>query len=350
MALTNCKECKKEVSTEAKTCPYCGIDYPGVSNIEVIDNKNRRVGVIVLALLVFLSIYIFTRHERADSQYTEVAGISENKKADVAKVVRDANAVQSSSEQPKIIETPAKEASIPLEQSLVKTMPRPLVIQERPKQKEPALDKSNNIASADTPQIMVMRMLEYALNDGGLSHESEIQQTKLQIESLPRPAKGNKKAARTINAKGLVSLKEGDFSNAVKMFEEANKLDKSDIEVINNLGFSYLKQGNLDPAQQAITMALTMSPDRATAWENLGEVFGLKGDVSRAVACFSNAYRFSKDRLKLHQYMKKINEQEDVKNIKQARAKTINWAEKSYLNNSKNTESKVSGLSDGFKK
>jgi len=350
MALTNCKECKKEVSTEAKTCPYCGIDYPGVSNPEVIDNKNRRVGVVVMALLVFLSIYIFTRHERVDSQYTEVAGISENKKADVAKVVRSDNAVQSSLEQPKIIEAPAKEASTPLEQSLVKTMPRPLVIQERPKQKEPALDKSNNISSTDTPQIMVMRMLEYALNDGGLSHESEILQTKLQIESLPRPAKGNKKAARTINAKGLVSLKEGDFSNAVKMFEEANKLDKSDIEVVNNLGFSYLKNGNLDPARHAITMALTMSPDRATAWENLGEVFGLKGDVSRAVACFSNAYRFSKDGLKLHQYMKKINEQEDVKNIKQARAKAINWAEKSYLNNSKNTESKVSGFSGGFKK
>ena len=315
MALTNCKECKKEVSTEAKTCPYCGIDYPGVSNIEVIDNKNRRVGVIVLALLVFLSIYIFTRHERADSQYTEVAGISENKTADVAKVVRDANAVQPSLEQPKIIEAPAKEASTPL-------------------------DKSNNIALADTPQIMVMRMLEYALNDGGLSHESEIQQTKLQIESLPRPAKGNKKAARTINAKGLVSLKEGDFSNAVKMFEEANKLDKSDIEIVNNLGFSYLKQGKLDSAQQTIIIALTMSPDRATAWENLGEVFGVKGDVSKAVACFANSYRFSKDRLKMHQYMKKLNEKEVVNNLKQARAEAINWAENSYLNISKNTASK----------
>ena len=120
------------------------------------------------------------------------------------------------------------------------------------------------------------------------------------------------------------------------MFEEANKLDKSDIEIINNLGFSYLKQGNFVSAQQTITIALTMSPDRAAAWENLGEVFGVKGDISKAVACFSNAYRFSKDRLKLHQYMKKINEQEEVKNLKQARAKAINWAEKSYLNISKN--------------
>jgi hypothetical protein len=66
MALTTCKECNKEVSTEAKTCPYCGIDNPGFSDPGVIDNNNRRVGVVVLALLIFLCIYIFTRHERAD--------------------------------------------------------------------------------------------------------------------------------------------------------------------------------------------------------------------------------------------------------------------------------------------
>jgi tetratricopeptide (TPR) repeat protein len=336
MALTNCKECKKEVSAEAKTCPYCGVDNPGV-----IDNKNRRVGVVVLALLIFLCIYIFTRHEKLDYQYKE---------ANVAKVVQDANTTQPSSEQSKLIEAPAKQATTPSQQPSVQTTLRPLVNQEKPKQEDLEPDKTKNISSADIPQMMVTRMLEYALNDGGLSHESEIRQTKLQIESLPKPAKGNKKAARAINAKGLASLKESDFKNAVKMFEEANKLAKSDIEIVNNLGFSYLKQGNLDSAQQAITMALTMSPDRATAWENLGEVFGVKGDVIKAVACFSNAYRFSKDRLKMHQYMKKLNEQEDVKHLKQARAKAVNWAEKSYLNSSKNTESKESGLSDGFKK
>ena len=53
MALTTCKECKKEVSIQAKTCPYCGIDNPGM-----IDTINRRVGVVVLALLVFC-VYIF---------------------------------------------------------------------------------------------------------------------------------------------------------------------------------------------------------------------------------------------------------------------------------------------------
>jgi hypothetical protein len=28
MAMANCKECKKEVSTEAKTCPHCGVAAP----------------------------------------------------------------------------------------------------------------------------------------------------------------------------------------------------------------------------------------------------------------------------------------------------------------------------------
>jgi|SaaInlStandDraft_5_1057022.scaffolds.fasta_scaffold105143_2 predicted amidophosphoribosyltransferase len=28
MALVNCRECEKEVSDQAETCPHCGIDSP----------------------------------------------------------------------------------------------------------------------------------------------------------------------------------------------------------------------------------------------------------------------------------------------------------------------------------
>ncbi|RUS01689.1 hypothetical protein [Pectobacterium polaris] len=31
MALTKCKECKKEVSTTAKVCPHCGVKNPGTT-------------------------------------------------------------------------------------------------------------------------------------------------------------------------------------------------------------------------------------------------------------------------------------------------------------------------------
>jgi hypothetical protein len=82
----------------------------------------------------------------------------------------------------------------------------------------PKISTQQTILSADIPEMMVMRLLEYALDDGGLIHESEIQQAKLQIESLPRPAKGNKNEAKMFNAKGLASSKVYDFNNAVKMF------------------------------------------------------------------------------------------------------------------------------------
>ena len=289
--LIKCKKCGYKSSGKTTCCPSCGFNKGEIDN-------NRRAAIIALVLFIFLCTYLFTRHD---------------------------------SEQPKPMEAPAVQAN-------VRPAVTPQVNQEQPKQEvlyqelkqELEQDKTQNTSLADTQQMMVMRMLEYALDDGGLSHESEIQETKLQIESLPKPAKGNKKAARVFNADGLASSKNYDFNNAVKMFEEANKLDKSDIEIASNLGFSYLKQGDLDLAQHAIIIALSMSPDRASAWADLGAVFGLKGDVSKAVACFSNTYRFSKDRLKTHQFMKKLNETEDVATIKQARTEAINWAEKSY--------------------
>ncbi len=45
MALTKCKECKKEVSTTAKTCPHCGVKNPGMTT------KQTLGGCLVLILL-----------------------------------------------------------------------------------------------------------------------------------------------------------------------------------------------------------------------------------------------------------------------------------------------------------
>ncbi len=337
MALNNCKECKKEVSTDAKTCPYCGINNPGV-----IDS-NRRVGMFVLVVMICLGIFVVIRDERVGYHQPEKAQISENKVSAVAKVKQVANSGQSSSGQSLLMETVAEEASKTPEQSVLQTLPKSPVIHELSEQAALGLqDKSGNISSVNTSQTMVMHMLEYALNAEGLSHESVLQETMLQIENLSKPEQGNKKVARAINLKGLAALKEGDFNKAVELFEKANRLDESDVEIINNLGFSYLKQGDFNAAQQAIISALTLSPGRTTAWENLGEVFGKKGEVNKAVACFSNAYRFSKDRLTLHQYMKTRNEKEDDKRLKQAREKAVNWAEKIYLNSSENIRQKKS--------
>ncbi len=49
MALTTCKECGKEVSDSAKTCPHCGIKSPGASS------KDMLIGIGALVVLVFLA-------------------------------------------------------------------------------------------------------------------------------------------------------------------------------------------------------------------------------------------------------------------------------------------------------
>ena len=47
MALSNCKECKKEVSTKADRCPHCGVKNPTTKSSDVV------IGVLALVVIVF---------------------------------------------------------------------------------------------------------------------------------------------------------------------------------------------------------------------------------------------------------------------------------------------------------
>lgn len=47
MAMTKCKECKKDVSSKAKACPHCGVKDPAVGA------KEKLMGVLFLVAIVF---------------------------------------------------------------------------------------------------------------------------------------------------------------------------------------------------------------------------------------------------------------------------------------------------------
>lgn len=51
MALAKCKECEKEVSTSAKTCPHCGVKYPGVTDV---STTSIFVGTFAIGIILFL--------------------------------------------------------------------------------------------------------------------------------------------------------------------------------------------------------------------------------------------------------------------------------------------------------
>ncbi len=164
------------------------------------------------------------------------------------------------------------------------------------------------------------------MDNGGINHESEIQQIVTQITSAPKNKSGNKKLARSLNDKGHAFLKNEDIENAIEMFEKAHIADSYDIEIVNNLGFANMKTGNLDHAEKYLIETLVLSPTRATAWSNLGDVYALKDEENKAIGCYANMYRFSKNRTNTDKFMKQMNFDEDVESLKALRGKAIRLA------------------------
>lgn len=57
MAITKCKECKKEVSDKAKLCPHCGVKNPGFGA------KQAITSFITLGILVYAGWYFIADHD-----------------------------------------------------------------------------------------------------------------------------------------------------------------------------------------------------------------------------------------------------------------------------------------------
>lgn len=62
MALKPCKECSKEVSTKAKTCPHCGVKNPCVTT------KDILIGMIGIVVIVLVAISFLSSDSDEDSQ------------------------------------------------------------------------------------------------------------------------------------------------------------------------------------------------------------------------------------------------------------------------------------------
>lgn len=67
MALKKCKECGKEVSTSAKTCPHCGVSNP-TKKVGLINIISSLVGIIVFIYL--LSLFSSPADESTKSEPT----------------------------------------------------------------------------------------------------------------------------------------------------------------------------------------------------------------------------------------------------------------------------------------
>ncbi|MDA1380576.1 hypothetical protein PCI56_13395 [Plesiomonas shigelloides subsp. oncorhynchi] len=69
MAMTKCRECGKDVSTEAKVCPHCGVEKPRHRFCCPCTSKEKGSGVGVVGglFILFFSWFLFSKCTSSES-------------------------------------------------------------------------------------------------------------------------------------------------------------------------------------------------------------------------------------------------------------------------------------------
>jgi RNA polymerase subunit RPABC4/transcription elongation factor Spt4 len=88
MGLRNCRECGREVSNRAKTCPSCGISRPAKKSATLKD----WIG--LFAILIFLGVWLGAGSDEEDPTANASAAISAEQEVDVAAQSSAAEAAQ----------------------------------------------------------------------------------------------------------------------------------------------------------------------------------------------------------------------------------------------------------------
>jgi len=138
--------------------------------------------------------------------------------------------------------------------------------------------------------------------------------------STPR---GDRRLAREHNQKALDHLKEGRNADAVVELRLAAKADPADQEVADNLGYALLRAGELETARRQLLLALTLAPGRSSAWASLGQVYARQSRPERAVACFGNAFRFSRDVPQTLRFLRQLAEESEHEPVRDAAGRAL---------------------------
>lgn len=118
------------------------------------------------------------------------------------------------------------------------------------------------------------------------------------MNSLPKPPRGDRVAARKLNVEGLAALNANNANEAVQLFSSAATADQSDEEVQSNLAYAYSVAGNLTQSVNTAGVALSINPRRTSVWAPLAVTFAKMHDRQHALDAMWLAYQFSGDKQK----------------------------------------------------
>jgi hypothetical protein len=130
------------------------------------------------------------------------------------------------------------------------------------------------------------------------------------LESLPRPARGDRKVARQLHAQGLSLIGQTGFESlAVEKLKLAHSADPLDVQIVNDLAYAELSSGDPAAAWFRLQQTLRLAPRRTSAWVNLAEtaVSALPNEMRaqrNAVHGYWLGFYFSENRGKTIEYLR----------------------------------------------
>lgn len=99
--------------------------------------------------------------------------------------------------------------------------------------------------------------------------------------------------ADTLFIKGVTNAQAGNFSAAIKYFQEVIENSPSHIGAYYNLGNVYRDIGHIDEAVSCYKKTLQLNPNYAEAYINLGILFRVKGNIDLELSCYQKAIQIN---------------------------------------------------------
>lgn len=118
-----------------------------------------------------------------------------------------------------------------------------------------------------------------------------IAQNNLNIAPLKplQPSPQDKKQFNELLRQGKASVDNGNFPQAIAIYQQAASLDGENAELYGGMGYLYAQQGQFAEANQSFQQALRIDPNNPEYYDGLGYSYAKQGQLSQASSAYATA-------------------------------------------------------------
>lgn len=185
---------------------------------------------------------------------------------------------------------------------------------------------NNEHEQADASCDSIKKCIGVMLRAAARENIGEVLKAMKRLDDVPKPNRGDRKLARSLNAEGLEAIKSKDFSAAIQAFIKAREADRLDVEVVENIAFTLNKIEKFADAEVVAEEGLFLNPKRANSWMILAIAKQGQGKSAEALQAMWLVWQFAKDKEHLIEFFdKNIKDEEINQKIRNLYAASKDW-------------------------